>query len=89
MEASDGDIYPACTRMRLAFFSSAESRQRKTNDVWRLAIASIAPATGWYCGGNAGSKPARNRAQADSSCARLAAQERRLAGMRGNGGFVS
>ncbi len=42
MAASDGDIYPACTRLRLAFYSSAETRQRKAADVWRLAIARLA-----------------------------------------------
>ena len=41
-EASAGDIYPAYTRMRLAFYSSGEYRQRKAADVWRLAIARVA-----------------------------------------------
>ena len=42
MEASDGAIYPACTRRRLAFNSSDETRQRKANDVWRFVIARLA-----------------------------------------------
>ena len=37
-DACAGNVYPACTRMRLAFHSMDHVRRRKAEDVWRYAI---------------------------------------------------
>lgn len=36
-QAGAGTVYPACTRMRLAFRSVDAARRRKAEDVWREA----------------------------------------------------
>ena len=41
MLAEGADLYPACTRMRLAFRSVDAARKRKAREVWQVAIARL------------------------------------------------
>lgn len=42
LDAGAGSVYPACTRLRLAFNGAPAYRQAKAAEVWKIAIAQLA-----------------------------------------------